>query len=223
MNKIKRWNTFHTILMLFGAVAVLMTKEIKILVLVVSFSFAEYIFMHSKFLATFKPCGGYANWVSLFRLMLIVFGGIMLIHLPLLYCFPIFLLALCLDGLDGYLARKFNQSSDFGAYFDMETDASYVALLSTYWYITNEVGAWILFIGYLRYFYVIALKLFSLEGKKEKSTRFAKTIAVVLMSVLLAPFVLPATVFSPIIIVASLLTIYSFGVSFISRMSDFKE
>jgi len=176
--------------------------------------------MHKKLLAGFKPFGGYANWVSLFRLMLILFGGIMLSHWSLPACFVFFLLALCLDGLDGYLARKFDQSSDFGAYFDMETDAFYVAFLSMYWYLTDRVGAWVLFIGFLRYLYVLALKLFQLEKKKEKSTRFAKTIAVVLMSALLAPFVLPTTVYLSLIIIASILTLYSFGVSFVSRVRD---
>ena len=144
----------------------------------------------------------------------------MLREWSLLACFPFFLLALCLDGLDGYLARKFKQSSDFGAYFDMETDSFYVAFLSTYWYLTDTVGVWILFVGFLRYLYVVALKLFQLEKKKEKSTRFAKTIAVVLMSALLAPFVLPTNIYLIMISTAALLTIYSFGVSFVSRARD---
>jgi phosphatidylglycerophosphate synthase len=223
MEKIKKWNFGHSISMLLAGAGALIFEEEKLMIVILLISFGVFFCGHRKLLAGFKPYGGYANWVSLFRLMLILFGGILLNHWSLVACFSFFVLALCLDGLDGYLARKFNQSSDFGAYFDMETDSFYVAFLSTYWYLTDKVGAWLLFIGFLRYLYVFALKLFKLEKKKEKSTRFAKTIAVVLMSALLAPFILPTNLYLILIILSALLTIYSFGVSFVSRVRDLEN
>ena len=37
--------------------------------------------------------------------------------------------ALALDGVDGHLARRFDQVSDFGARFDMEVDAALILVL----------------------------------------------------------------------------------------------
>lgn len=204
--------------MLIAGVLSIVFHDVEPLMLGVVLSFVIYIYLHERLLASFKPFGGYANWVTIFRFLLMLTGGVLLEYWNPVYCFPFFLIALCLDGLDGYLARKFDQSTHFGAYLDMETDAFFVAFLSTYWYLEGRIGAWILFIGFLRYLYVLTLKVLRLEGKDEKGTRFAKTIAVLIMSALLAPFVLPELVYLIMITITSLLTIYSFGVSFISRL-----
>ncbi len=220
MDLINRWNFFHTILMLIVGVLSLVFQDVEPLMLGVVLSFVIYIYLHKQLLASFKPFGGYANWVTLFRFLLMLTGGVLLGYWKPVYSFPFFLIALCLDGLDGYLARKLDQSTEFGAYLDMETDAFFVAFLSTYWYLEGRVGAWILLIGFLRYLYVLALKVLRLEGKEEKGTRFAKTIAVLIMSALLAPFVLPELIYLILIISTSFLTLYSFGVSFVSRWKN---
>ncbi|KAA3632836.1 MAG: CDP-alcohol phosphatidyltransferase family protein, partial [Bacteroidetes bacterium] len=195
-------------------------QRVETLIIGTALSFFIYIYLHEQLLANFKPFGGYANWVTIFRFLLMLTGGVLLNSWNPVYCFPFFLIALCLDGLDGYLARKLGQTTEFGAYLDMETDAFFVAFLSTYWYLDGRVGVWILFIGFLRYLYVLTLKLSGLEGKEEKGTRFAKIIAVLIMSALLAPFVLPEMVYMSMIVLASVLTVYSFGVSFVSRLQS---
>lgn len=220
MGLIKKWNLAHALFMIIAGIAALVFNSVNVLIGLVILSFLVFLFLHRKMLAEFRPWGGYANWVSLFRFSLILGGGMLLNFWKPVYCFPFFLVALCLDGLDGYLARKFDQATDFGAYLDMETDAFFVAFLSTFWYLDGRVGGWILLIGFLRYLYVWSLKIFRLEKKKEQGTKFAKIIAVLIMSALLAPFVLPEMVYQVMIIVASLLTIYSFGVSFISRIKS---
>ena len=48
--------------------------------------------------------------------------------MPGSFLFIIGISIFCLDGLDGFIARKYKQTSEFGAYFDMETDAFYVFL-----------------------------------------------------------------------------------------------
>jgi phosphatidylglycerophosphate synthase len=65
-------------------------------------------------------------------------------------------LAVVLDGLDGWLARRLDQSSAFGARFDMEVDAFLILLLSILVWQTGQTGAWVLWIGLLRYFFVAA-------------------------------------------------------------------
>ncbi|MEZ5583441.1 MAG: CDP-alcohol phosphatidyltransferase family protein [Candidatus Competibacteraceae bacterium] len=61
-----------------------------------------------------------------------------------------------LDGVDGWLARRSNTVSDFGARFDMETDALLIAVLALLVWRLDKVGVWILLAGALRYLFVAA-------------------------------------------------------------------
>ena len=57
--------------------------------------------------------------------------------------------ALCLDWVDGQVARRTRTTSAFGARFDMETDAFLILVLSAY--AAPRLGWWILLIGAARY------------------------------------------------------------------------
>ena len=65
-------------------------------------------------------------------------------------------LALALDGVDGFLARRLNLTSDFGARFDMEIDALLLLILSLLVWQTGQAGIWVLAIGLMRYGFVAA-------------------------------------------------------------------
>lgn len=65
-------------------------------------------------------------------------------------------IALALDGVDGFLARRFNLVSDFGARFDMEIDALLLLILSLLVWQTGQAGPWVLAIGLMRYAFVAA-------------------------------------------------------------------
>lgn len=58
-------------------------------------------------------------------------------------------LALLLDGVDGWVARRTGTESVRGARFDMETDAALIAVLSGY--VATRLGGWVLLIGAARY------------------------------------------------------------------------
>jgi len=98
-------------------------------------------------------------------------------HLGSLELFAILGLVVTLDVVDGWLARRFNQQSVFGMYFDMETDALYVLLVCVYLYLQGMVGAWILIPGILRYVYRIFIFTISKPGFKEQKQRYAAVIA----------------------------------------------
>ncbi|PZR17442.1 MAG: hypothetical protein DI536_03710 [Archangium gephyra] len=107
---------------------------------------------------------GYANAVTLVRLF-VLFGVATLFGTAWGFA-----LVLALDGLDGFLARRFAESSEFGAHFDMETDALFVALLS----MTLAPSApWVLVAGALRPVFVIARKFF-VEVPVERRAPFAR-------------------------------------------------
>ncbi len=66
------------------------------------------------------------------------------------------LLALALDGVDGWLARRFDECSEFGARFDMEVDAGLILVLCLGAMAAGLAGAWVLLIGLMRYGFVLA-------------------------------------------------------------------
>lgn len=67
---------------------------------------------------------------------------------------PLAALALALDGVDGWVARRTGTVSAFGARFDMEADALLILGLSGY--VARSAGAWVLAIGLARYAFVAA-------------------------------------------------------------------
>ena len=73
--------------------------------------------------------------------------------------FGLALMAFLLDGVDGWIARKRQECSRFGARFDMETDALFLLVLSLMVYGAGKAGPWILVAGLLRYLFVAACLL----------------------------------------------------------------
>ncbi len=65
-------------------------------------------------------------------------------------------IAVALDGVDGWLARSRNEASAFGARFDMETDALLILVLAALVWQLDRAGIWILAAGLLRYAFVLA-------------------------------------------------------------------
>jgi phosphatidylglycerophosphate synthase len=60
-----------------------------------------------------------------------------------------------LDGVDGWIARRLKQSSNFGARLDQELDALFTLVLSFALFRMEVAGAWILIAGAWHYFYQI--------------------------------------------------------------------
>lgn len=65
-------------------------------------------------------------------------------------------LALSLDGLDGWLARRSNLTSAFGARFDMEVDSILALVLAVLALQSGKAGPWVLALGLMRYGFVVA-------------------------------------------------------------------
>jgi phosphatidylglycerophosphate synthase len=60
-------------------------------------------------------------------------------------------IALALDAVDGYVARRTGTASALGAKFDGEVDAFLILVLSVY--VASTVGPWVLLFGAIRYLY----------------------------------------------------------------------
>jgi phosphatidylglycerophosphate synthase len=64
-------------------------------------------------------------------------------------------LALALDAVDGWFARRLGLASRFGARFDLEIDALMILILSVLAWQTGRADAWVLAIGGMRYAFVM--------------------------------------------------------------------
>ena len=67
---------------------------------------------------------------------------------------PLAAVALALDAVDGWVARRTGTVSALGARFDMEVDAFLILVLGAY--VTGELGGWVLTLGLMRYAFAAA-------------------------------------------------------------------
>lgn len=103
-------------------------------------------------------------------------------------------LASALDGIDGWVARRTQMTSGFGARFDMETDALLILVLAILVWQHEKAGAWVLACGLMRYGFVAAGWLRPWLRQPLRSTWRGKAVAVAQtlgLTMALAP-VLPA-------------------------------
>lgn len=158
---------------------------------------------------------GSANLVTTLRLLLIVGMGFLHEFLPHVILFFGFMIAIILDGVDGYIARKYNQSSKPGEALDMETDAFMVLLLSWIHFSSNEMQWWILIPGGLRYYYEIAFYFFPNRDVRKPPKKVRATIAVMFFIALIIPFAFQNVYSNLFLISASILICISFLASII--------
>ena len=64
-------------------------------------------------------------------------------------------IAVALDGIDGWLARRDGTTSRFGALFDQEIDALLILLLSVLVWRVGQGPMWIMAIGAMRYAFLL--------------------------------------------------------------------
>jgi len=66
------------------------------------------------------------------------------------------LIALVMDGLDGWVARRSGLESEYGAQLDMELDSLLMLTLSMLAWQWDRAGVWVLFCGLARYGFLLA-------------------------------------------------------------------
>jgi phosphatidylglycerophosphate synthase len=159
---------------------------------------------------------GPANWVTLTRATLV--GCVAALtaesfwqNTPTRVLVGIAALALVLDAVDGYVARRTGTSSMLGARFDMEVDAFLILVLSVY--VARSMGAWVLAIGAMRYGYWVATKaLVWMRGSPPP--RYWNKVVAAIQGVVLAAVaanIFPEPVEVGAVIVALVFLVESFG------------
>ena len=139
-------------------------------------------------------------------------NAVTLVRLGVVAVLALGTIALCLDGVDGYLARRQRLTSRFGAAFDMEVDSAFalvLALLAA----AGPAGAWAVLLGVPRYaFGAAALAAPWLKGPlaDRVSRKVVCVLQLVALLVLQVPF-LPAPVALAMVGVTAGLLLWSFG------------
>ena len=122
--------------------------------------------------------------------------------------------AMVLDGVDGWVARRAGHVSSFGARFDMELDAFLMLVLSVLVWESGKVGLWVIAIGAIRYLFIAAGWVWpALRAPLPPSTR-RKSVCVVqgvALLVCLGP-IIPPTLALLVATAAFMGLVYSFGV-----------
>ena len=102
---------------------------------------------------------GWGNWVTATRSTLVALVTALVVtsfsssvSVPLLV--SVAGVALLLDGVDGWLARRTHGETELGARFDMEVGAFLLLVLSVH--VSQLLGWWVLALGLLRYAFVVA-------------------------------------------------------------------
>jgi phosphatidylglycerophosphate synthase len=102
---------------------------------------------------------GPADWVTLARATLA--AGVAALtaasfdqSVPVTLLVSLTVIALVLDAVDGWVARRTRTTARLGARFDAEVDAFLILVLSVY--VARSAGAWVLAIGAARYAFLVA-------------------------------------------------------------------
>ena len=137
---------------------------------------------------------GIANQVTLLRTGLVcLVGGALLGGARVSWSLAgVIGIALALDAVDGWFARRLGLASRFGARFDLEIDALMILILSVLVSQTGRAGLWVLAIGGMRYAFVALSRIWPAARRPLPPSLRRKTVCAVL-GVLLLICLLPST------------------------------
>ena len=171
--------------LVWAAVAVYATVMIAVLWLVIGHH------IHGRF--------GPANHVTVARVVLTALVAGAAVERPTAdlawWAIGLTSVACVLDGVDGWLARRTQLYSPFGARFDMEIDALLTLALSVLVWRFDKAGGWVLACGLMRYAFLAARWIWPWLAGPLRPTLRGKTVAVlqfVGLAAALIPSVRPA-------------------------------
>ncbi|WP_286903303.1 CDP-alcohol phosphatidyltransferase family protein [Vreelandella sedimenti] len=182
-------------------------------------AFAFYTFI-SALVIIFWPHGalGWANRVTLVRAVVVALvAGALAANAfvgAIWQWLAIAVIALLLDGIDGWIARRTKSHTRFGARFDMELDALLILLLCAGLLRLESLGLWVLLIGAMRYLFIAASWQLPWLSKPLFASFRRKAVCVwQVVALLLALTPLTSHLVASLLAISALISLlYSFGV-----------
>lgn len=164
----------HSIGLIFSSILDIYNSKLIFSLAFGAISFSYYIIQNWDDFTTHKKWGGFPNLITTSRLLLLFTTPFITTNLNLGI---MTLLIISLDGLDGFIARKLNQVTNFGGLIDMEVDAYFCLIFSIIIFLKYPELEWILIGGLLRYLYKIITFTYSKSKFEEKKKKYARFIA----------------------------------------------
>lgn len=167
-----------------------------------------------------------ANKITIFRVIMIpVF--LVLAYMGLMYwAFAVYIIACLSDMADGYIARHYNQVSNFGKFADPLADKMLVLSAMCFFIENGQMAGWIVAVVLFREFAVSGLRLVAVEQQRVIAAAWSGKIKTActmigLGAMLLFPDVNLVNIISSVIIVVT--TVYS-GIEYFWKNRDvFKD
>jgi phosphatidylglycerophosphate synthase len=178
------WSNVHTLAVMLATALAFGFGQPAVLAAFAGISFAVLL-LHGRRHWTPRGRFGLANAATTVRLLLTF--ALLIAHerLPQLALALGALCILSLDAIDGWLARRLGEASEFGARYDLEADALLVLSLGLLLHARGLAGAWVLIAGLWRYVYILARLVFPrpVEAPRTLFNRLTYTLMLAAFSV----------------------------------------
>lgn len=131
---------------------------------------------------------GLCNAVTLARMVIVAGLAVAMLEArpPDAVLLGLAVLSLCLDGVDGWLARRQGLVSDFGARFDVEVDAGFALILAFYAAATGVAGPYVVLLGLPYYAFMLARRVWRWLDAPLPDSFARKAVCVAQIAVLIA-------------------------------------
>ena len=165
-----------------------------------------------------------ANKLTLLRIAMIPFFlGVLYMDIPAAnyVALAIFILASLTDLLDGYVARHYNQITDFGKFMDPLADKMLVVAAMLWFVEIGQMPGWALLIVIVREFAVSGLRMVASDKGRVIAAGWSGKVKTAATMICIALMFLPISVWINSICVAVIVltTIYS-GVEYFQKNGD---
>lgn len=211
---LEMWSNTHAVFTVLATIGAIIAGSFVPLVVMSLLSFSYLIYYQTTSKSGCHPFSSIANYVTGMRFLLVIYCLSNYQSIDTMWLFAMLFSNILLDVLDGYLARKYEQTSEFGRVFDMEIDAFFVNGLGLYFLFTTEIGYLILLPGLLRYAYRLVVWLIPQPGYQESKKFYAAALAGVNFVLIVLAVITPTPVQTFVLFISVGLVTLSFSVSF---------
>ena len=161
------------------------------------------------------PTLGACNVVTLGRLAIAagLLGAVAGTDAPAWAVFGLAAFGLSLDGIDGWLARRDQRASAFGARFDMEVDSALALILALHVWTSGAAGVAVLVLGLPRYGFAAAGAIWPWLDRALPDRFSRKVVCVIQIGALIAlvPQVVSPQIGTAVVLAVAAALVWSFG------------